>query len=265
MKLLGQASNPVPGTDAANQKRNELIANLYILTGDLRFLLLPKITDTTASTDPSKNGVADGIAYDSSIAGKLTTVGSGVAITFNGTSTEADIADNDNFSFGDGFQDDAFSIFALVNMTDATNSTILSKWDVTATLREWRFHFDANDDLTLELYDESANTYIGRKDDTAFTQGAWKLVVATYDGTATNNGIRIYIDRSRLDDVDVSSGVYVAMENTAQEVEIGEITDSDKLMFDGKLAMVGLTGKALTHSEVASMTYLVNSFFGLSL
>lgn len=250
-------------TAVGDQLRDQYIADVYRLTGDLKFLWLPKATDTTTTTDESKN--AHVITYDATIAAKMVTLGSGKSLTFDGTATEADIPDSNDFSLGDGAVDSAGTWFSLVKMTDATDSTVLAKYDVTGTLREWRLYFDANDYPTLELYDESADTWIGREDATAFTEGAWAWVIATYDGTGSNAGIRIYVNKARLDDTDASSGAYVAMENSTALVELGQITSGTPEFFDGSMAVAGMSGKALSEEEVAIMVDLGNSFFDLSI
>ena len=264
MKTLGAASVPPPGTPAATQRRNDMIANLYFLAGDLRGLWIPSITDTVSTTDLSKN--AHVATWDSTIAGKFTTVGSGVALTMDGTATEADVPDSSDHSFGDGAVDSAFTVFTLLNLTDATDSTVIAKWDVTGTLREWRVYFDDNDYPTVELYDESADTYIGREDATAWTsEGTMTALTMTYDGTGSNAGIRLYKNKTRVDDTDVSSGAYVAMENSTALVEIGQVTAGAPEFLDGKMALVGIAGKAFTEDEVAALMYMYNSYYDLSL
>ena len=117
------------------------------------------------------------------------------------------------------------------------------------------------------LYDESANAQIGRLDATALGQGQEALLVATYDGSRSSAGMRIYLDGSRVDDTDNNSGTYVAMENTAQEVQLGFYTGASAATnyFDGKMAFVGMTGKELTQQEVWTLKEAVNGYFGLSL
>ena len=74
-------------------------------------------------------------------------LGSGYAINFNGTDEEGDTPDADDLSFRDGATDDPLSLLALVNLTDATSSAVLAKWDITTSseLREWILELDASD------------------------------------------------------------------------------------------------------------------------
>jgi len=46
-------------------------------------------------------------------------------------------------------------------------------------------------------------------------------VVATYDGSGSASGIKIYVNGSRVDNADSNSGSYVAMENTSEPITIG--------------------------------------------
>ena len=75
------------------------------------------------------------------------------------------------------------------------------------------------------MYDNSngAIDKIGRQYSTALTsfQGTWIHLVATYDGSGSSTGLKIYLNGNRVDDTDDNSGSYIAMEPTRAPLEIG--------------------------------------------
>ena len=237
------------------------------LLGDARALWLPGKTGTTL-TDRSRNARVltwseDVSAFDTPPA----ELGAGYAVTFNGIDEEGDTPDSNDLSFGDGAVDQPFSVFALVNPTDATSSVVLSKFDTTASQEEWLLELDASDRPRFALYDDSAAARIGRLDATALGQSAWALLAATYDCSGTSTGLRIYLDGVRVDDTDDSSGSYTAMENGTEVVALGyrQAAGVKENFFDGKLALAGIVGKELSIEEVWALKEAVNGYFGLSL
>jgi hypothetical protein len=133
---------------------------------------------------------------------------------------------------------------AWVRMVDATSNVIMAKYDATtgALVREWRFYLDASDRPVLELWDESIDAAIGRRDATALTELVWHFLVATYDSTvgggATAASIKLYLDGAAVDDTDQNTGVFVAMEDLAVLPTLGfeKGAAANELFFDGSMA-----------------------------
>ena len=252
-----------------DQVDREFVSYVLDLLGDVRALWLPGKSGATL-TDKSRNARVltwseDVSAFDT----KPAELGSGYAVTFNGTDEEGDTPDAADLSFGDGEVDQPFSVIALLNPTDSTDSTILSKYDLTTgvTKREWVFHLDSADKPNLELHDESSGGKLGRLDNTALPQSAWAFLEATYDGSGASTGIRIYLNGARVDDTDDNSGTYTAMEDTASLARLGfyQGAAAGAAFFDGKIALVGLAGKELSREEAWGLKDAVNGYYGLSL
>ena len=155
-------------------------------------------------------------------------------LTLNGTDEEADSPDAAYWSR----VADVFSVGAWVNLTDATSSTILSKYDAAGNTREWIFGFEGADKLTLDLYDESvsANPNITTVANTALVQGVWVFVVATYDGSADASGINVYQDGALVASTDDDDANFVNLEDLAGTVKLGHIDATPASIFDGKMA-----------------------------
>jgi hypothetical protein len=167
--------------------------------------------------------------YDSTPAGETNITGSGgvtpftntYSMAFDGVDESFTIADNDNLSFGNGVTDSPFSISAWVKMTDATRFRIVNKYDSNL---EYLFSTGGTDRIVFNCYDNSASARIGRQYSTALTsfEGQWIHLVATYNGSSSSSGLKIYLNGSRVDDTDSNSGTYTAMENTTAPLEIGK-------------------------------------------
>lgn len=126
----------------------------------------------------------------------------------------------------------AFSVGAWVKRASAAaDATVIAKWDSTsgAEKQEWLLYFDvgAGDRITLLVYDETANAYIGRAETAAFARlNSWQHILATYDGTATAAGIKVYRNGVRVDDANANSGVFVQMQDTASLVHVATLIGS---------------------------------------
>jgi len=240
--------------------------NVLEVLGDVR-LLLPQVEITgTSITDYTRR--TNTCTASTSVATWYGFQGRATYYDYNGTSYYLYRADDADFTFGDGSTDEAFSIVACVNPDGVTSRTIMAKWDATtaAEAREWKFGFDASGYPTMILYDESANAYIGRQDQTAFATGTWKVLVATYDGGGSASGVKIYIDGVQLDDADVTDGTYVAMEDTATQLTIGSFegtAGAQSEFYDGKMTWVGIAAKELDADEVWSLTQRLKGVLGV--
>jgi len=244
----------------------ECISGILEILGDCRLILPCVQISGTSVLDYSR--YSNAFAASASVATWHGWEPKAVYYNFNGTTLYLYKADDADFTFGDGSNDSAFSVFCALNMDDVTSRTVMAKWDATTDtqLREWRLYFDANGYPTFECYDESENAYIGRQDQTAFTTGAWKILAITYDGSGASSGIKIYIDGVQLDDANVQDGSYAAMEDTATQITIGshEQADGNQGMFlDGKATWIGIAAKELSVDKVWSLTQRLKGVLGV--
>ena len=122
------------------------------------------------------------------------------------------------FSFWSGTQDSAFSVSIWYHPTDApsSNAGVVSKgqWSASAK-REWAIFHLTNGKILVQLYDESANTYIGRITSSAISNDAWHHIVVTYSGSETSAGIKIYVDGSASGLTTYETGTYSGMDSSA--------------------------------------------------
>lgn len=262
---------PRAGTPEGDRARDAFIGNVLDVIGHNSPLFwLPSITDTTTSTTVDRN--ARTVTWDATIASRVSELGSGVKVTFNGSSNYGSIADAAGLTFGDGATDQAFSITALVNQTaSAAVKQIITKMDTTTgnTKREWEFTLTDAEKVQCDGIDESAGAQVGRAYGTALSTGSWLMLTMTYDGTRANSGFKIYSADSQIDNADNSANSYTAMEDTAATVLIGARTGTDGAgsnFFQGSMATIFIArGKVLSIDELTTLKHFINSYHDLSL
>ena len=197
-----------------------------------------------AATFTASNANGTGMAY---AAGETNT-----AIDFDGTDDYLWSYDKNDYSFGDGSTDSAFSVSAWIYLDSVTSAPIVSKYDATtgSELREYDF-FVSSGDLYVILYDESANTRIGRLSDGTISAGQWYHVCAVYRGTSASSGIDLYVNGIESDNTDYNSGSYTAMENLSTHLAIGSDKGASSRFFsNGKMDQLTITAEALTASQI---------------
>ena len=260
-------SLPPPGSAAGDEARDTFEAWMLDLLGDCRSFWNVRTADTTTSTDRSRR--AQSWTYSKDIStwddpGPLP-LGSGLYLQFDGTDEEVDTPDVAYMSFGDGVVDQGFSVGLLLN-ADVNNAAMsLVVKASSATAEEWALELDSSGQPSLVLTDESAGASIGRRDATAIGTAAWHLLVATYDGSGASTGINVYVDAVLLDDTDVNSGTYVAMEDTAGVVSIGKRYTTQERFLNGGAAFAFVTTKVLDIDDIWALKSKVNAFYDLSL
>jgi len=166
------------------------------------------------------------------------------AFEFDGTNDYIDCGDDDDFSFGNGSSDSPFSISLWAYPDTAINFSMVKK--IGASSYEYVLYGTGTPRLLFALRDYSTGGKIGRYPGNLYLNdydGQWIHIVATYDGSGSYSGLKLYIGGVRVDDTNWGSGTYVAMENTTNPVQIGSACD-------GKMDAVMLFDKELTENEV---------------
>ena len=170
---------------------------------------------------------------------------------YDGIDDYVEVADNDNLSFGNTTYDSPFSISAWINMTDATKFRIVNKRD--SSKDEYQFTTSGSDTLGFNIFDLSTGGFISRKYNTALTsyEGQWIHVSATYDGSSSASGMKLYLNGTRVDDTTSTGGTYVAMENTNAPFNIGkQIGD----FANGLIDEVAVFNAELSASDVSAIS-----------
>jgi len=129
------------------------------------------------------------------------------------------MTDKDIFSFGDGSNDNPFSVSAWLNHTENTAGEIVTKSSA-ELLAEHRLALGGSGkDLYFNL--NATIGYIRVTAADAVSTSTWHHVVATYDGSSTIDGMNLYLDGEKLNVTGSSGGSYTAMSNGDSPLTIG--------------------------------------------
>lgn len=186
------------------------------------------------------------------------------ALALDGSGDYAYAADSDQLSFGDASSDSPFSICAWVYYEGTggganPSAPIVTKYvQYTVWEGEYAFVITNSDKLSFQTLDGATNIRCRQDSDAIIPKNTWKHVVATYDGSGADEGIKLYVDGSLIASTGFGQdGSYVAMHNTDSELLIGaqliEGNTTYRGFFDGKIDDVRIYGKELSASEVTAI------------
>jgi hypothetical protein len=228
--------------------------------------------------DPGAGTLYDssGQGHDGTYQGSMTTgdrvkKGVGWALDFDGTDDYVDLGNGNDFSFGDGTDDEDVTWFGVIEVVDtALSQTIISKWDQhdTGESREWKIYLLSNEIFRLVQYDESLNVQCIRGTDSVLSIG-WHSFVITSPGdsgaTAMDN-VKIYIDGVVVPSTAINDASYVAMENSTSPMWIGAIELTGGAPADfmaGNSALLGMDGSEWSAFDVHRFNELTKGLYGL--
>ena len=175
-----------------------------------------------------------------------------------------DMADHDDFSFGDGAEDSPFSVGIAARFYNTSANALVGRSDETALAekREYLLFTGGGVFSTIEflVFDETTAAFIGRTTpNNIIVNDRWYIFIGTYDGGYASEGVRIYLDGVRVDSLDRINGVYTAMHNTAVATTVGYMTGGGGVriyFLKGDCWGPFITGKCLSAGEVLSLTNL---------
>ncbi|MDA0991342.1 MAG: LamG domain-containing protein, partial [Verrucomicrobia bacterium] len=209
----------------------------------------------TSATVPDESGTGNAGSRQPSLVTGPTWYGEGHSgyLDFDGVNDVVRIPTDNSLSFGGG-ADSAFSFAAWVRMDDATRFRILTKYASGIGNREWCLETTGSDQLHLNLYDGVTSGRIGREFSTPMTayEGVWTHIAATYTGSETASGIRLYVDGVRVDNSNDNSKTYSGLAVTPQAINIGGY-ESISDYGDGAIDQVRIYGRTLSASEVTAL------------
>ena len=172
-------------------------------------------------------------------------------LSCDGVATYISASDSPVFDFSSGR---SFSVECWFKLNKVTGDQVL-------VAKQYQSSADGSDncewiisivttDLNFLISDDSENAFIGRSDATNLSVNTWYHAVCTYDGTATSDGIDIYLNATSADDTPQNSAAtYVAMEALSQPITIGALGDGTKYL-DGLIDDVRIYDRVLTPSEI---------------
>lgn len=201
----------------------------------------------------------------------------GGSVSFNGSTSVVGLGDNDLFSFTSGGGTDLpFSISGWFRLNAygsgaSAYSIFICKSQYSGTwTREWQLAHNNSNGISLGIFnpDISGTNYLVTAVGTPLQLTTWYFITATYSGSKTNAGMKIYINGIVQTTSNANSGTYTGMGNTVTTVELGRQTATggiDNGYFNGNMSNVLIyRNKELTTSEIRQNYNALKSRFNLS-
>ena len=174
--------------------------------------------DIRDSTSFGNHGTTNNMDAAAQVAGQVNG-----SFDFDGVDDYVDVVDDDSLSFTDNINDSPFSLSFWVSSDASIQDSLAGKsFETTGQeKREWAIRISPGGLLRFVLYDNDSLTgFIGKDSGTTLPAG-WHHVLATYDGSGTSAGMKIYVDGVRDDATTIDSGSYSSMKNTDATVMLG--------------------------------------------
>lgn len=152
---------------------------------------------------------------------------------------------------------DKFSIvIRLRKMANGTQANVLTKFNfVTTEHRGWYLIFVNTNQLQLALSnDDSPQNRLYVRSVETFTDTKWHLIVATYDGSSTPDGVGLYADGVKLTNTTIQNSLTGTIVGTAP-LNIGAFLNDatgGTEMIIGELQII--SGIALSSDQVAMIS-----------
>lgn len=210
--------------------------------------------DDSTAVDASGNG------NDGDVNGPTSTTGVGgvdANAAYFGGDDYIYINNDTSLVFGDGNDDEPFSVAAWVKIPEERNAHVVGKGTDVGSL-EYLLNVDTDREWAqFRMYSGGGGRTIYRrvKYSTEYID-EWHHVVGTYDGSGSPSGISIYIDGEQVNTSDTRDTNYSAMSDRGDNVEIGSVLrDSDQHggFFKGDLDEVRIYDRELTNSEIEDL------------
>ena len=172
-------------------------------------------------------------------------------------------SDRSKLSFGQaGATEKPFSISAWVFIADVSDDASASNFagiaDTGNNNHEYIFARTGQDELLLYLYDAGAagggveGSLRRTTSGSPFLDSTWFHVVGTYDGSKSENGIKLYVNGAIAASNGEKVDTYTRMQSHNTTFSIGGYT-SDNGYFEDKMADVCIFDKELTATEVVEI------------
>ena len=173
------------------------------------------------------------------------------SIELDGVDDFVDCGDADNLSFGDGSSDSAFSISTWWKMDNYKSFRGVQKF-FNESLCEYRLNTLNSGKLKFNLYDNNSSNYIGLQSSSTLSayENTWIHLVATYNGSGSSSGLKIYLNGSILSTGSNNTGSYTAMHNTTATFRLGKLTIGHA---DGLIDETAIFNSELSASDVTSI------------
>ena len=150
----------------------------------------------------------------------------------------------------------AFSYAAWVQAESfaSPTPTIIAKYNGSVGIQVWLGLNGTN--VELNIYDSTLGGYLTRRSSiTSLGVKRFYHVVATYDGTTSHTGIRLYLDGVQVDNTGSNTGTFVQMRDISDPLQIGSSKNNNTQTFfwHGLIDDVRIYTRQLSATEVMEL------------
>jgi len=222
-QLVLETDGTVSG-DPWNDQRSYIMAGQILQTATTPPLLLAWITPATTEVDLS--GAGNDATYSNFVTTDQNAEGMVWSLDFyGGTNEYLTVGDDDAFSWDDTGSVPWSVCFWIEVVETAAIQTVIAKYDVQSTDREWKIVLDAAEKMQFELFDEADDKPATNLTDAALSSG-WHFVAHTYDSTGGASALSDtasvwYVDGVAVAETQSVDGDYTGMVAGATDVTIG--------------------------------------------
>jgi hypothetical protein len=224
-----------------------------------------KMNDTSGATVTDSQGTQNGELYKAAVIDDTSNVTTSHSFpltsldkyfTFGTDDYNVKIDNNTSFNFTDGAGNDKpFSISCWVNHIDPTLGIHMyaSKYNAFAGKTEWLFYITGGV-ITWRAYSSGGNIGVSANSVAYLVAGQWYYLTATYDGSNTPSGFKLYIDGSPIATNPTVSPTYAGMSDTDADVYIGAAIGGGGTLLghlEGSMDNVCIFDKVLTTREIS--------------
>lgn len=208
-------------------------------------------TDWTGGRTTDATGKAGTLTNGATISGKT--------LSTDGVNDHLLVPDSADLSFGNAGTDAPFTVSCWCKLSSYSSTaiyTLVSKGE--PSKYEWGLYLNSGATPTfgpgMLLYNPAASIALGRKYSTrASSTTAWQLISATYSGSKTAGGIKLYLNGSQVDDSTISAGSYAGMTNGTGKLSIGiELPAASP--FPGLIGTTKIYNRELSQAEIQQET-----------
>lgn len=208
----------------------------------------PAAGETYFETDTNKVIIWDGSAWTELVSDSVPAFSNAYSVDLDGSNDYVDCGGNADFSFTDGAgNDSAFSISAWVNIDSSTTARVAGKGNM-----EWLFGTDSSGQFNLILWSNDGTSAYLQKYASILSTGSWHNIVATYDGSNTAAGIKLYKAGSLISSTDGSTGSYAGMASQQGSLRLGQWEFNSSVM-NGLIDEVSVFSSELSASDVTAI------------
>ncbi len=175
---------------------------------------------------------------------------------FDGVDDFVNVADQPDYTFGNGAVDSPFSVSLWFKLTAAITGSVgfIGKDGNAAPHREWAFAVVSDGEMRVFIKNAGGSDQQSIDSTTKLTKDdQWHHAVCTYDGSGgadAADGLSIYLDGVKETPKDITKNTYTAMTGGTAALTIGQYNTGGSSHIAARMCQVAVWDKELSQAEI---------------